>query len=248
LLPTIKSNKVYGNYRVLSPDNILIFRCDERKANWYLKKNLAEVDSSDPNTIILNFKPNGLGNHGKNYGLSDMNNRCVNCGSEEMLTRHHIVPYCYRKFLPEELKSHRSHDILPMCMDCHVSYERKADILKDKLSKKYNVPLQGKLHFDKNLSKVIKTSLALLNPVKIPEERIVEMRLLINDYLKRESTTDDILNLSNIKLKMSSSPHGKIIMRRVKNIKAFIKMWRKHFIDSNESKYIPQNWNINNEI
>jgi hypothetical protein len=43
---SIRKKKIYGNYQVFSPDNVLMFRCDEKKANWYLDRDLAEkIDS-----------------------------------------------------------------------------------------------------------------------------------------------------------------------------------------------------------
>ena len=77
------SNLIYGNCCVLSPEGILMFRCNTKKVNWYLNRGLASIVSDDPLTIKLNFTPNGLGNHNKGYGLSKMHNKCVNCGIED---------------------------------------------------------------------------------------------------------------------------------------------------------------------
>ena len=111
-----KDRKIYGNYQVLSPDGHLMFRCDEKKANWYIKRNLAEIISNDPLIVKLKFQPKGLGNHNKKYGLSVIENICVVCGSDEFLTRHHVVPTCYRKFFPLEKKSHNFHDVLSLLL------------------------------------------------------------------------------------------------------------------------------------
>ena len=35
------------------------------------------------------------------------------------LTRHHVVPHCYRRNFPQELKAYCSHDVLPLCHSCH---------------------------------------------------------------------------------------------------------------------------------
>jgi len=82
-----KDRKIYGNWQVQSPDGILMFRCDEKKANWYLNRNLGEVIKTSPLIVKLKFKPRGLGNHNKSFGLSEMGNKCVTCGDEEYLTR-----------------------------------------------------------------------------------------------------------------------------------------------------------------
>lgn len=46
-------------------------------------------------------------------------NRCVVCGCEEHYLRYRVVPACYRRCFPTHLKSHRSHDIVLLCLDCH---------------------------------------------------------------------------------------------------------------------------------
>ena len=84
-----KDKKIYGNCQVLSPEGILMFRCDQKKANWYLNRDLADPINNDPLVIKLKFEPKGLGNHAKPFGLTEMVNKCVNCGSEEFLTKHH---------------------------------------------------------------------------------------------------------------------------------------------------------------
>ena len=129
--------KIYGNCKVLSPDGLLMFRCQEKKINWYLKRDLAQIVNLDPLTIKLNFEPNGLGNHNKVYGLGEMDNLCVVCGNNIEITRHHVVPICYRRFFPIEKKSHNFHDVLSVCADCHENYEYYAFKFKLDLSVKY---------------------------------------------------------------------------------------------------------------
>lgn len=49
LLNTVtKDRKIYGNCQVLSPEGHLMFRCESKKANWYLKRDLAQIVNLDP--------------------------------------------------------------------------------------------------------------------------------------------------------------------------------------------------------
>ena len=80
-----KIKEIYGNCKVLSPDGILMFRCDDKKANWYIKRDLCEVTEDEPLTIKLKFEPKGLGFHEKDFGLSNMQNKCVNTDRNLML-------------------------------------------------------------------------------------------------------------------------------------------------------------------
>lgn len=244
-----RDRKIYGNCQVFSPEGKLMFRCDNKKAKWYLDRELAYIVNDEPLTIQLNFKPNGLGNHNKPFGLNEMTNQCVNCGSEEFLTRHHVVPYCYRKYFPIELKSHNFHDVLSLCMDCHDSYERKADHLKSYLSKKYNAPINGITFENKGLVKAIKNANILLRDTStIPQERIEEIKSYLKEYLNKEFDTNDLLELSASKKALLEKTHGQIVMEKISDIQKFIFMWRKHFIENNECKYLPENWQITNKI
>lgn len=242
--------KIYGNYQVLSPEGYLMFRCDDKKANWYLSRNLATIINQEPFTIQLKFKPRGLGNHNKPFGLSEMRNQCVNCGTDKFLTKHHIVPLCYRKHFPLSHKSHNFHDVLSMCLDCHEKYERKADELKKEISLKYDSPINGQLQkLDKKLIRVIKNASTLIGQYNnIPEVRINEMRSEIKEYLDRDFTTDDLVSLSNYKKNVLKITHGEVVIQKVDDLQEFIKMWRKHFIDNNKCEYLPKSWSVENVI
>ena len=61
LLNTVtKDRKIYGNCQVLSPEGHLMFRCESKKANWYLKRDLADIITDEPLVIKLKFQPNDL--------------------------------------------------------------------------------------------------------------------------------------------------------------------------------------------
>ena len=244
-----KNRKIYGNCTVYSPDGHLMFRCDGKKASWYLKRNLAQILQEDPLSIKLNFIPKGLGNHDKPFGLSEMNNICVNCGTEFFLTRHHVVPICYRKHFPLNLKSHNFHDVLSVCMDCHESYERKATELKKELGDKYNAPINGICLDNRHLLKAIKNCNTILRGTSgIPEDRVSVIRNEIREFLGRDFTDEDIKTISETKQTILEKTHGQVVMEKITDIQSFIETWREHFIKNNECKYLPSDWNIKNEI
>jgi len=66
---------------------------------------------------------------------------CVCCGDKEDFSRFHVVPTLYRTHFPDSLKSHRSHDVVLMCFDCHNMASRRQDLVKRELEQKYSVPL-----------------------------------------------------------------------------------------------------------
>lgn len=251
----VKDRKLYGNCQVFSPDGHLMFRCDQKKANWYLNRDLAEIIKEEPLTIRLIFQPKGLGNSDKLFGLSEMENKCVNCGSEEYLTRHHVVPICYRKYFPLELKSHNFHDVLSLCKDCHENYERKADELKHQLAEKYSISVDGVVMHDKISTgeilnrQIIKGARLLLRDItNIPSDRINEIKLEIKSFLGREFTNDDLIEISSKKDYVCDKTHGEIVISNCDDIQSFIELWREHFLQNNDCKYLPKNWDVKNKI
>lgn len=246
-----KDRKIYGNCQVLSPEGILMFRCDNKKANWYLNRNLAEVVNSSPLTIKLNFQPRGLGNHNKEFGLTEMNNKCVCCGTEEYLTRHHVVPYCYRKFFPLKLKSHNFHDVLSLCVSCHEKYERSADRLKEFLANEYNAPINGETIDNKDLIKVSKIASTLLKEdlSKLPKSRIHELKSTIKSKSNiKRLTSKKLEELAKLKITILERTHGQIVMEQITDIQSFVEMWRDHFVTNNKCQYLPRDWSVKTKI
>ena len=245
-----KDNKIYGNCQILSPEGILMFRCNEKKATWYLKRNLGIIINDKPLIIKLTFEQNGLGNHDKEYGLGIMENKCVCCGSLENLTRHHIVPHGYRRYFPENIKSHNFHDVLPICIYCHEIYERKADELKKELAIKYDAPLNGEVEINKNNIKYTKIASALLNSkiFNIPRKRSNGLKSDIKHYFNiRRLTKKRLEKISEMEIVRFKRSHGEIVVSNITNIQEFTEMWREHFLENMDCKYLPENWNLKYE-
>ena len=241
-----KDRKIYGNWQVQSPDGILMFRCDEKKAMWYVKRSLGDIINNDPKIVKLNFKPNGLGNHKRNYGLTEMLNICVVCGTGEFLTRHHVVPHCYRKYFPLEIKSHNFHDVLSVCVDCHDKYERKADDYKYQLSLVYQAPINGEPIDNKEIIRARKLANSLINFENVmPKNRKIEIKNQIKEILGikklHKSRLDKLLNLE---VKYSNKTHGEIVVSKLNDIESFMVSWRKHFIENNDCKFLPKDWSV----
>jgi hypothetical protein len=122
-----------GNVHFQSPAGETMFHGDDSRALWYLNRGLVEVVSQDPPVLRFQFTPGGPGHAGDDYYLTGKVNRCVVCGAEGGLNRHHAVPSVYRRHLPPEVKDHSHHDVLLLCLACHEKYEREADRLKAEL-------------------------------------------------------------------------------------------------------------------
>lgn len=251
--PIVKSPQ-YQNCEVLNPDGNLMFRCSAKKANWYLERNLATKVKNEPLVIKLLFTPNGNGHMGDPYHLQVMENKCVVCGDVENLTRHHIVPYCYRRFFSEEIKNHRAYDVMAMCSVCHHDYELKAECLKKEIGEEYGMPPTGRgIKYDAKLAKAKNAAHAILvHADKIPAPRLEELSGRVREYLGREATTDDLAKLVDQPSHdfRGFVHHGKFVVSKIppSQIEEFIRKWRRHFLEIMTPKYMPKNWSVERPI
>lgn len=214
---------------MFSIDNKLLAHVDTKRMNWYLDRDLAiMVNNKD---FKLTFKSKGDKVRGKYYML-ELENKCVVCGSDENLTKHHVVPHQYRKFLPLKYKSKSSFDVLCLCMDCHHKYELEADRLKDELLIKYDL-----LNYDKEIYKV-KSIYNTLNAHSdyIPDDKRVEMVEYLENFF--DSDIEDILSVDEYDFESSTE----LLMKGVDNYEGFVIMWRKHFVEFAKPKFLPKEW------
>ncbi|CAI5532785.1 unnamed protein product [Closterium sp. Naga37s-1] len=97
---------------------------------------------ASPLSVRLLFQPKGRPEDDENeFYIQSKSNRCVSCGESTHYLRYRLVPSCYRHAFPEHLKSHRSHDIVLLCVDCHDVAHRAAEIFKREVARRFGVPL-----------------------------------------------------------------------------------------------------------
>jgi hypothetical protein len=204
----IQREEIYGNWKMLSPEGMLMCRVSEKKAQWYLSRDLATLE--DEKTIRIKFEPNGVGDTSM-YMLEDKSDCCVVCGVAHDLSFHHVVPYGYRRHFPEKWKCHSSHDNLLLCERCHVSYERAAWELKKRLQQIYAPIVASDREYRIKKLRAVKAAFALIrdesrlgkkhplgrhrgkrhghrnkelpSPKSIPPDRIEGLRALVAPYV-----------------------------------------------------------------
>lgn len=248
----LRKNIIYENCKVFSREGKLIFLTSQKRANWYLKKGLAQKLEGQEFSIQLIIETRGPGGQEDNYSTTCKENKCVVCGSEHVpnLTKHHVVPKMYRKFInPGEYKDF--HDVLPLCRFCHAEYEQKADELKLQLSEQYQVvkPIHFK-HLDDNKKyiRVVKKAYSLLNfGDRIPDSKKEEILKEISEFLNKEVEESDIVKLASQKPfveKNIMDEHSKGIIQKLDDIQSFVEMWREHFLVHSQPKHLPEFWNV----
>lgn len=91
---------------------------------------------------MLLFEPKGRPEDEDNdFYIQSKRNICVGCGEGNHYLRYRIIPSCYRVHFPEHLKSHRSHDIVLLCVDCHEVAHAAAEKYKRQIAAEFEIPL-----------------------------------------------------------------------------------------------------------
>ena len=137
---------IYDSCKMLAPDGQQLCYCDYKKMTWYVERNLAEVISKEPPVFRLIFEPNARGCvdenlKSSNFYIESRVNNCVICGETKNYLRFHVVPILYRSCFPENLKSHKSHDVVLLCIECHEKARKVYEKKKEEISKRYGVPI-----------------------------------------------------------------------------------------------------------
>ena len=242
------TKNLYDNCEIYSPDNNLLGHCNFDKFNWYLKRDLAIKVSEK--RLKLKFVPKDWKNYAPN--LVKKENICVNCRTSDELTKHHVIPKCYIKYFPLEIKSNNSHDVVLLCGDCHAAYEDEAILIKRELAIKYNAPLDIKKEHVR-MFKAYSCLTQLMNHQKTPvweqSQMILNMMYTVETYMPDATYTDDELQTLRKKVaKVKSVNHGKLVMDHIDDYQEFAEMWRLHFLETMEPSFMPIGWDYKTNI
>ena len=237
------SKNLYENIKLLAPDGELLCLVAESRANWYIKRALAA--RIDEKTVKLNFEPKARERRPDWY-YSITENKCVVCGAESDLEKHHVVPRCFRIHLPSHLKDRKSFDVLLLCHHCHSSYEVYANQLKNELAREARLEYFERTAEGLLKKRALKQMRSCLNDSKygriLPSETVARMKQTIHAAIGKESfDVPDIQILENeIEFRMVE------VYRKIANHSTeydkFIIRWRRHFLDHAKPKYLHPSW------
>jgi len=240
---------IYDNCIIQAPDGAELARCRAKRCQWYLDRGLATTLSTEPLTVRLHFEPSGRSNIKEATTIKE--NKCVVCGSTKHLNVHHIVPYCFRHYMPSSWKSSPEmfHDVMVICVPCHDAYEEIAQKVKNRIAKEMGISVHGydvdcdpkRNHYRSNASAL------LYHKNEMPPERIKEAMATVEEYFGRVPTKDDLLALSKLKSLIPGpnfKPFGKYVIEHTEDLGTFVIQWRRHFLESLNPKYMPDYWKL----
>lgn len=235
-------SEIYESFTMFSPSGEFMCYCNKKKADWYIKKNLAEW--IDDKKFKLIFEPNGNGKADNPYYREVIENRCVVCGSEKELNKHHVVPYVFRSRMPTEYKESNHHDVLATCIDCHEKYEEMATKFKKQIADELNVSMENGMSPEQIKNKKILSARNLLERVSkgeitgVPEDRLEIIKLKAKEELVEEISIHGAAWADGIM---------KVIIES-DDMYNFVKRWREHFVKHMSSQYLPKYWSIDSPL
>lgn len=246
------TGSLYGNCVVMTGDTPM-FRCDQERMNWYLEMGLAEVVSTEPTVLRLKFKPKGVGHAGDPYFLQEFKNRCVACGTESGLSHHHVVPYCYRRHFPKDSYEFGrwSYDVLLLCLDCHHSYEDRAQELKQSIAHEHGIESWGSTNLNNDEIVIMKSAITLARYAdKLPADKKARFEKIVKTYLGKEDLLpEDSQNVFDIiQGGIITTPAAEMIVSKLKNLDDFAMRWRSHFIRHMKPRFMPEMWTVERRI
>jgi len=178
------------NWEVYHPDGTHMFTCGEKKATWYLDKDLAK--RTEDGKIQLTFEPKGNGfEDNEIFGRAVRESICVVSGVAEGLQRHHIVPYCYRSYFPEQYKSKNHHDVVLMHYKKHSEYEIEATKFKDEIANMFGIKTINEINseYTLKLHEIGKANAILLN--------IIHSLFKTHGKISREAKLEKLKSISD---------------------------------------------------
>lgn len=255
---------IYGNAIIQAPDGVQLCKIDDKRADWYINhpEDIAyEIANEDgPRIVRLRFEPSGREGTDDLFLQSDKRNECAVCGAKDCgLTKHHVVPWSYRKHLPPEVIKNCFHDIVPLCVDCHGAYEKTVHTYKLILCDKYGVSIQGvQPKADVPLGRAINSAFAILrHGDRIPSDRRGELEQRISDYLGH-CTDEDLVALTDkhgeyrrmVGGLHAVKSHGRMVVEKLtlEDLQEFFEGWRNHFLINAEPQFMPDYWSLTRKV
>ena len=246
----------YGNMKMIAPDGTVMCLMNEIKRNWYVSRNLATINENG-HDFTLNFQPKGYGINEKLLDKEKIN-QCVVCGKDDFddLSKHHIVPYRFMKFLPEELKSRNGLHIVQLCFEHHSLYNDEFEFEFEKeLFQTYGIgvihsqQLQRRNHGSNKHSILKFVGVLIKYADKIPEDRRLEMEKSISSvYPNIELSKKNLLKIfkqekityANAYPKKEKEIYIKKLIEAIGDYDLLFKLWRTNFIENMNPKFLPE--------
>lgn len=227
---------MYSNCKMRSQCGDVLAYVDRKRMDWYLARGLAVRLSEQEFQLTFN---NSGGNACYDIEFLPRENKCVVCGTDGDLKRHHVVPHCFRRCFRDKYKSHNSYDVLALCGKCHIAYEREAEKEKRKLRD----PMINKAEAS-GIPRAIKAAMRLLGGDEgLPPAAIDRMWGLLSGIENRDLTClPAFIEQQRSKLKAANAVEWAAKIVSSMGEEQVVLFWRKHFLAHAKPQHLPQGW------
>ena len=242
-LSALSEKNLLGNFTAYDMEGEFLFNCDHKKANWYVKKELATWINDEKTHFKLNFKPKGNGNRDMGSYFTDyITNQCVICGSIDNLSKHHIVPSCYRTHFPLNCKSNDHFDVLLVCLECHEKVEEHYNKRKKSLNAPYRKMLKPEYDNHKTLNSLIRHAQKYEDILDDKaKSEMVDNAKKIDPLIDCFETLLE-LELYDIEGNLDYQVCSLVVKEEKDALKEFIVSWRELFIEKGKPEFLPSGW------
>lgn len=222
------------------------------------------VDFDGNKFIQLRFEPKNRCSEGGrgSYIKSDKKNACVVCGDDEYIMRHYVVPYAYRTHFPHQYKSKLSHDIIVLCPLCQVTADQERQQRMQAIEDEYRgCEAEPKFIVDPDLYRLRNKALALLKwQHKIPAEKVKEYDDIVRRHLDLmdkaiDLTSEQLQSAIDVEYRIENPKYvpGAVVVAAYlgsdeEKITAFIRDWRRHFINTMDPQHLPVGWGVDSSV
>ncbi|OEU16717.1 hypothetical protein FRACYDRAFT_149334, partial [Fragilariopsis cylindrus CCMP1102] len=262
---------LYDNIEMYHPDNrTMLCTIGKKKANWYVKKQLAvwrreeDAGTMAATPIKTNDDDGNTFERMNTYNINHKKNICVACGGG--LMRHYVVPYSYRKKFPIKFKTHLPHDIVLLCIECHIAMDQAIKICRTDIyeqSYRTDPNTRHKVIVDEKLKHIKSYSRALyLYKNKLPKHRIqLYEKYVLKEHLVTSNQNDPDYetdadaydkNLITEKLNPKYIPLVDLVIKHKlktdQDVREFVIGWRQFFVDTLNPQYLPIGWSVNSPV
>lgn len=227
---------MYSNCKMISQYGDVLAYVDRKRMNWYLERNLARLISDQE--FQLTFAHN-IKDASYDVEFLPRESKCVVCGTDGDLKRHHVVPYCFRRYFGEKYKSHNSYDVLALCGPCHIAYEREAE--NEKRSQRD--PLINKAEVSE-ITRNLKAAKGLLtNYSRMPQHSIDRVWGYLPEVGSRDLTElPAFIYKQSCRLKEANAATWAAKIVSSMGEEQIVLFWRKHFLAHAKPQHLPQGW------
>lgn len=238
-----KEKQIYDNCELYRPNGEFMSFCSKDRLKWYLSNNLGEIIEGKNNAIRLKFEPKYVSSNESTSIKRE--NKCYVCGAINELIKFRVIPTEYKKFFPEEWKSHNSIDLLPLCKECSRYASSYTQDLKDQLCEEYDIYRDDFIDQDKTKLKQLSKKILGNRKYGVDSTKLMDK---IND-LVGHVVTDEELNIyancdTSKTYKGSKSPAEYIVNQVVQQnkLKEFIRRWKDFFVDNMKPYDLPEDF------